>query len=95
MVLTIDCHIYRSKHKKGLYLYLREKDNFDSVPNDLKSKLGILEFAFSTTLTETKKLVRADAKQVIKQVQEDGFFLQMPPPNTDFLDLNLHQSDGF
>lgn len=95
MLEPIDCHIYRSKSKQGMYIYLVEKDNFDSIPDDLRSRLGKLEFTFSMTLVETKKLVRLDTKKVIQQLQSDGFFLQMPPPNTNFLDLDLNQSDGF
>lgn len=95
MTTSIECHIYRSKYKQGLYLYLRDKDNFDILPDDLKSRLGKLEFTFSLALEESKKLVRVDTKQVIRQLKMDGFFLQMPPANTNFLDLNLNQSEGF
>lgn len=95
MLDPVDCHVYRSKFKQGMYIYLVEKDGFGSIPNDLRRRLGTLEFAFSMTLEETKKLVRIEAKTVMKQLQSDGFFLQMPPANTNFLDLNLHQSDGF
>ena len=91
----MDCHIYRSKFKKGMYIYLGEKDHFEAIPSDLRKKLGTLEFTFSMTITESKKLVRIDAKQVMQQLEKDGFYLQMPPPNTNFLDLNLHNSDGF
>lgn len=95
MSKTISCHIYRSKFKHGLYIYLREKDDFDIIPSALKNKLGILEFTFSMTLEETKKLVKLDTKHVMQQLQDVGYFLQMPPPNTNFLDLDLNQSDGF
>jgi len=95
MSLSIDCHVYRSTLKQGMYLYLAEKDNFDIIPSALTKRLGRLEHSFSFTLTETRKLVRYDTKQVIQQLQKDGFFLQMPPPETTFLDLDRHQSDGF
>ena len=92
---SVDCHVYRSKSKTGMYIYLNEKDNFELIPADLKRRVGKLEFSFSFTLTEAKQLVRYDTKQVIEQLQGDGFFLQMPPPESNFLDLDLHQSDGF
>ena len=95
MTTPIDCHIYRSKYKQGLYLYLSVKDNFDILPENLKGKLGTLEFTFSMTLDESRKLVRVDTKKALQQLKRDGFFLQMPPANTNFLDLNLEQSDGF
>jgi len=95
MLDPIECHVYRSKFKKGMYVYLIEKDDFSAVPEDLKSRLGTLEFTFSMTLDETKKLARLDTQQVMLKLQAEGYFLQMPPPNTNFLDLDLHQSDGF
>ena len=95
MTAAMECHIYRSKYKKGMYVYLREKDNFDALPEDLRNQLGTLEFTFSMTLEDGKKLVRLDIKQVMQQLEKDGYFLQLPPPNTNFLDLNLNQSDGF
>jgi len=95
MLDPIDCHVYRSKLKKGMYIYLVDKDNFDSIPENLKDMVGTLEFTFSMTLHESKKLVRQDTKTVITQLQTSGYYLQMPPANTNFLDLNLKQSDGF
>jgi uncharacterized protein YcgL (UPF0745 family) len=95
MSSSIDCHVYRSKAKRGMYIYLSEKNNFDAIPADLRKRLGRLEYSFEFTLTEERKLVRYDTKQVIKQIQDSGFFLQMPPPETNFLDLDFRNSDGF
>ena len=92
---SIDCHVYRSKNKTGMYIYLTEKDHFESIPEALRKRVGKLEFSFSFALTESKKLARHETKDVIKQLKESGFFLQMPPPESTFLDLDLHQSDGF
>ncbi len=95
MGAPIECHIYRSKQKQGLYIYLVEKDKFDVIPDALKRRLGKLEFTFSMNLDENKKLARLDATQVLQQLKKEGYFLQMPPSNTNFLDLDLRQSDGF
>lgn len=95
MTKSINCHVYRSKYKTGMYVYLSEKDNFELLPDDLKSRIGTIEFTFSFELTEARKLAQLDAKQVMTQIQEKGFYLQMPPPNTNFLDLDLTHSDGF
>lgn len=95
MSSSIGCHVYRSKAKRGMYVYLAEKDNFDIIPTDLRRRLGKLEYSFEFTLNEERTLVRYDTKQVIQQIQDDGFFLQMPPPESNFLDLDLRQSDGF
>lgn len=34
-------------------------------------------------LTETKKLARFDAKQVLDAIRDNGFFLQLPPPRDE------------
>lgn len=95
MKTSINCHVYRSEAKRGMYIYLAEKDDFDVIPADLKRRLGKLEYSFEFTLNEERKLVRYDTKQVIQQIQDSGFFLQMPPPESNFLDLDLRHSDGF
>ena len=95
MTKSVSCYVYRSKSKTGMYVYLSEKDNFELLPDDLITRLGTIEFTFSFELTESRKLAQLDAKQVLNQMQEKGFFLQMTPPNTNFLDLDLAHSDGF
>ncbi|PID45246.1 MAG: hypothetical protein CSB47_09480 [Proteobacteria bacterium] len=91
----MDCYVYRSKSKQGMYIYLTEKDHFDAIPAALKNRVGMLEYSFQFTLTADRKLIRYDTKQVMQQLRDNGFFLQMPPPETNFLDLDLRQSDGF
>lgn len=95
MTHTINCHVYRSKRKRGMYIYLTKKDNFDIIPAELKKRIGTLEYSFEFDLSEARKLTRYNTKEVMQQLQETGFFLQMPPPETNFLDLDLRQSDGF
>lgn len=95
MPSSINCHVYRCTTKQGMYVYLAEKDHFEAIPTDLRERLGKLEYSFEFTLSENRKLVRYDAKQVIQRMKDDGYFLQMPPPESIFLDLNFKHSDGF
>lgn len=95
MTDSVECFVYRSKSKNGMYVYLTKKDDFEAIPAELRRRVGVLEFSFQFELTEQRKLVRYDTAQVIKQLKESGFFLQMPPPETNFLDLDRHHSDGF
>jgi uncharacterized protein YcgL (UPF0745 family) len=41
-------------------------------------------------LTEGKKLGRADAKKVLSEIAEKGFYLQMPPVKEDYM-LDIHK----
>lgn len=76
----MNCCIYRSRRKAGSYLYINEKNNFSDIPEDLLKMFGKPEFAFEFDLTEDKKLAQSDAKLVLQNLKENGFFLQLPPP---------------
>ena len=71
------CHIYRSNLKLDTYLYLLDKDDFSAVPPELLRVFGIPEFSFSFDLTEQRELAREDAAEVIKNLQSQGFHLQL------------------
>lgn len=72
-------YIYRCKHKKETFLYLPEKDNFEEVPDSLLEMLGEILFSFDFDLDDSKKLIRAAAPEVIRNIQQNGYFLQLPP----------------
>ena len=81
----MNCYIYRSNKQKGMYLYLGEKDNFSRVPESLINLLGDMDFTFEFNLSKGRKLVRAEATEVMRIIKENGYFLQMPPPKGDLL----------
>lgn len=76
----MNCYIYRSSRKVGSYLYITEKNNFSDIPEALLKLLGRVEFVFQLKLNKNKTLANADVKIVLQQLKEQGFFLQMPPP---------------
>ncbi len=75
------CFVYKSVKKAESYIYISEKDNFESIPKQLLLIFGKPEFALEFELTEDRKLATVDAKQVISSLDEQGYFLQMPPKN--------------
>lgn len=81
----MNCFVYRSDKKPGLYLYLREKDDFNDVPESLISMLGDMTYSFEFDLSKNRKLVRAESKEVLRLMNENGFFLQLPPPKSEFI----------
>ncbi len=81
----MNCYIYRSNQQKGMYLYLEEKDNFSKVPESLLKLLGDVNFTFEFDLSKNRKLVRAEAEEVLRIMSENGYFLQMPPPKSELL----------
>lgn len=75
----MNCAIYKSDKKLDYYLYVEREDDFSRVPKNLLSLLGSLEFVMAFQLSATRKLAQADVDEVIKSLQQDGYYLQSPP----------------
>ena len=77
--------VYKSSKQEQTYLYVGRENCFDSVPEGLITLLGDLEFVLSVELHEDRKLAQVDARDVMERLQENGYFLQMPPPKNSFV----------
>lgn len=81
------CDIYKSSRDQELYVYVRFGAVLDDLPPDLLTRLGKPQKVMSITLTPERTLARVNVERVIQQVQEKGFYLQLPPspfaPKTD------------
>ncbi len=75
--------VYRSKTEEGMYLIVDKKEGLSKVPGLLLKKFGHAEESMAFLLTHDKKMARFDALQVLKAIQDNGFFLQLPPPRDD------------
>jgi uncharacterized protein YcgL (UPF0745 family) len=71
-------YIYRCSAKQDMYIYLSEKDGFDCIPDELKKSLGTLTFAMELKLDTQRKLAKENPEQVIDNLQQQGFHLQLP-----------------
>lgn len=78
MTSSLSAVIYKGHKKQDSYLYIEQKDDFSDVPEILMTTLGQLEFVMELELNAEIKLARADIKQVISALKQDGFYLQMP-----------------
>lgn len=72
-------YVYKSLKKADAYIYLQQKDRFDVIPKPLAGMLGSLEFVMEVNLAERDKLAQADPQQVMEQIREQDFYLQLPP----------------
>lgn len=70
--------VYKSLRKPDTYVYLREKDAFSLLPDAIRQPLGTLQLALELELSETRKLARADAAVVLRNLHARGFHLQAP-----------------
>jgi uncharacterized protein YcgL (UPF0745 family) len=77
------CFVYRSSRKLDTYLYLPRKDDFEDIPEALMQVFGKPEFALEFELTPERSLAQEDPEEVIKNLKDRGFHLQMPPENQD------------
>jgi hypothetical protein len=78
----MQCFIYKSLKKDQLYIYLQDKDDFSAVPEDLFKSLGRLQFVMELQLTPERKLAKEDVNMVMRQLENKGFYIQMPPVMT-------------
>ena len=79
------CSIYKTSKKDEMYLYVDKRDQFKKVPEALLNHFGKPVHFGDLLLHKDKKLARANVEEVMADIQEKGFFLQMPPPKEDYL----------
>ena len=77
--LVTPCAIYKCSRKEHTYIYINEKDKFDDIPEVLMKTLGSLSFVMELELYPEKHLAQASASEVIEKLNEQGFYLQLPP----------------
>ncbi|MEE8058225.1 MAG: YcgL domain-containing protein [Pseudomonadales bacterium] len=71
------CTIYRSPKQEGMYLYVDKVEDLARVPEALLSCFGKPERALTFLLHPDRKLARVDAKKVLAELEEKGYFLQI------------------
>ena len=72
-------NVFRSRRKADTYLYLPRGADFEQLPDALRQVFGAPELALSLNLEPGRKLARYTAEEVLAGLQDQGFFLQLPP----------------
>lgn len=83
------CTIYKSPVKADTYLYVENRNDFSKVPEKLLETFGTPVFAMMLNLAKHDKLALADKQKVLSELQSQGFYLQMPPPQPNLLKQHL------
>jgi len=85
----VKCSVFRSGLKGFTYIFLADKHKFEDLPAPLREAFGEPEFVMSLELTAERKLALEDVNQVMQNLIEYGYHLQMPPQEdaTGLLDL--------
>lgn len=84
------CSVYKSPRKDGMYLYVDKREAVTRVPEALLQLFGTPQLAFDLVLSPERKLAREDVVQVLENIQNQGFHLQMPPPKDEQDDYIVH-----
>jgi uncharacterized protein YcgL (UPF0745 family) len=75
----INCEIYKGTKKAEMYLYVPADRGLKEVPKALLDSFGELSLVMKILLSSKKKLARVDVQTVIEEIQNKGFYLQVPP----------------
>ncbi|AXF58785.1 YcgL domain-containing protein [Leclercia adecarboxylata] len=83
------CVIYRSTQRDQTYLYVEKKDDFSRVPEALMKSFGKPQMVMLMPLDGRKQLKNADLEKVKSALAEQGYYLQLPPPQENLLKQHL------
>ncbi|KAF7782018.1 hypothetical protein PRUB_b1415 [Pseudoalteromonas rubra] len=85
--------VYKSSKKADTYLFIEKRDDFSKVPDPLMATFGTPIFVIIVDLAKRNKLGTADLSNVKQKLIDDGFYLQLPPPQENLLD-ELKRQNG-
>ncbi len=80
------CSIYQSPRKPGMYLYVLKADALTRVPEELLKLFGPPRHSFDLVLTPERQLAQEDIAKVLDNLENQGFHLQMPPPEDEYIE---------
>lgn len=79
------CDVYKSSRKQEMYLYVERTRGLEDVPESLLGGFGEPELVMTIPLTSARTLARADVGEVLDNIRDCGFYLQMPPTMAQLL----------
>jgi uncharacterized protein YcgL (UPF0745 family) len=80
------CAIYKSPKKQQTYLFVLRRNDFSDVPGPLLKTFGTPTLVTLINLATKEKLAMADLNTVKTRLSEQGYYLQLPPPQENLLD---------
>lgn len=79
------CRIYKSPRREEMYLFVDMSRGLADVPESLLARFGEPVEVMTLLLSPGRRLARADAEEVLRNIAERGFYLQMPPGPEELL----------
>ena len=77
--MSVQCDVYKSDSKEGVYLYVDHDTGLEKVPQELLDQFKDPELALSFTLDGARTLAKEDPAVVLKNLKSQGYYLQLPP----------------
>ncbi|VEI45508.1 YcgL domain [Actinobacillus equuli] len=87
------CAIYKSPKREGMFLYVAKRDQFDSVPEELRQMFGKPQFVMLFNLNGEKQLKRSKTKKFCKRFKHKAF-LTNATTTGEFVKTFLEQNRG-
>lgn len=85
------CSVLKSHRKADTYLYKPRETALDELPEDLVQLFTPHTEVTVLHLTSERKLARLSGAELMKRLNEDGFYLQVPPTEQDLLAMHRSQ----
>ncbi|WP_207061286.1 YcgL domain-containing protein [Motiliproteus sp. SC1-56] len=89
--MKVICSVFKSPKKDEMYLYVDKREGLQRVPEALKEMFGTPKEVMTLLVTPEKKLARVEAAKLLAALQEQGYYLQMPPAKDEYL-LDLYRT---
>ncbi len=83
------CEVYSSPVNPQMYLFVSKKEGLARLPEVLLQRFGKPKLAMTMILHEGRKLARVEVAKVIEAIEQQGFYLQLPQHQDDYMtDIN-------
>jgi uncharacterized protein YcgL (UPF0745 family) len=69
-----------------MYLYVLKSDALERVPEELLTAFGKPHHAFDLVLSPERALAREDIHTVLANLEKQGYHLQMPPAEDEYIE---------
>ena len=80
------CVVYKGSRSPDAYLFIQREGDLSQVPESLLNLMGTLQLAISLDLTADSTLAQACVEEVLQQLGDRGFYLQLPPSDAELPD---------
>lgn len=85
--------VYKSKKKADTFLFVEKRDDFSKVPEPLMVTFGQPHYVMIINLAKRDHLGGSDLEAVKSALTDQGYYLQLPPPEQNLLS-ELRKQNG-